>query len=115
MGLKLSSIIIGFIIGLGIGYFVWNSNIPVNTKYDLLDAKNDSLEAVNWRLDQEYSKLNLKADSINLGIENQKEGIIYIKQKQSEAINHIDDLTGDELFSFFAGIKLSEANSLHTK
>ena len=72
----------------------------VNTKR--LEAQNDSLHKKNLVLDEQYSALQLKTDSLQEKLSSTKQTIVQLKNKQHEKVNAIDALDNDELFGFFS-------------
>lgn len=67
-----------------------------------LEVENDSLRQNNKILDEKYTRLKLRADSLQQKVLQINQTIVQLKNKQHEKVNAIDTLTNDELYSFFA-------------
>ncbi|MBI3520611.1 MAG: hypothetical protein HY062_14830 [Bacteroidetes bacterium] len=77
-----------------------------------LQAENDSLKQNNKVLDEKYTGLKERADSLQQRVSVINKAIVQLKQQQYEKINAIDNLTNGELYSFFSNFN---TENKHTK
>lgn len=113
--MKIRNYIISILVGVVIAFACnrimdgLHSNVELVEKYESLESKNDvlhrqcdSLQHIVFKLQLERVQYYVVVDSLKTEIDNNSVKINNIRDEHEKDIVRIDDMSGDELYQFFA-------------